>query len=146
MPRLSQRLGAEGDQQAVGALYRVGVEQVEKIGTPVKIVAVSPDLTHRGIYQVIFGEKVIGDYRGVAPGGISVIAEVKSAFGRNLHWSDLLPHQPPGLDRHDELGGISLLVWVTDNGVHVLRWPVKGFGPGKGLTPEAADKMSIRSL
>jgi len=88
---------------------------------------------------------VIGDRRGVAPGGKSVLAEVKTTYKRNLQWSDFEDHQIKDLEDHNELDGITLVVNVTDHGVHVLRWPIKGFGPGKGITPQQAEAMAINS-
>ena len=145
MSRTSKAIGSAGEEQAVSALSRIGVHMVEEIGTPFKMTQVSPAFTKRGIFQVSFGKKVAGDHRGVAKGGLSVLIEVKTAFGRNLVWSDLLPHQPLALDYHNELDAISLLVYVTDNGVHVMRWPIAGFGPGKGITPQHADEIAINS-
>ena len=145
MTGISKRLGAAGEDQATRALYRLGVEQVQKIGTPITCIPVSPALTARGIFKIKYGEPVVGDRRGVAGGGLSVLAEVKTTFARNLQWSDLEAHQITDLDRHDELGGITLIVNVTDNGVHVLRWPIPNFGPGKGITPKQAEAMAINT-
>jgi hypothetical protein len=143
MSKTSKTIGAAGEDQGEAALARVGVFQIEKIGTPAKYIPINAKLTLQSIFKIVFGEKVIGDRRGVARGGLSVLAEVKTCFDRNLQWSDLRPHQPKGLTDHDALGGISLIVWVTDNGVHVMRWPIDGFGPGKGLTKEKADSIAI---
>ena len=140
MGRVSQSLGAAGEEQAVSALHRVGVEMVQEISTPVVLQPI--DMRQR-IYRVSWKKRVSGDHTGIARGGLFVLAEVKTAFGRNLHWSDLDDHQPVSLDRHDQLGGISLLVYVTDNGVHVMRWPIAGFGPGKGISPEHAEAIAI---
>lgn len=143
MGRTSQSLGAAGEQQAISALHRVGVNMVEHVGTPVKLIPVNSEMTRRGVYRVVFGERVAADHRGVARGGISVLAEVKTCFGRNLQWSDLEQHQIESLTEHDQLGGISLIVYVTDNGIHVMRWPVVGFGHGKGINPEKAEDLAI---
>lgn len=143
MGKVSTTLGAAGEDQGRAALARAGVNQVERVGTPVKLVAVSPAFTKRGIFKVDFGERVAADYRGVLTGGRSVLAEVKTGFGRNLTWSDLRPHQPQALTDHAFHGGLSLLVWVTDNGVHILKWPIPGFKKGKGLTPERAQELAL---
>lgn len=139
-----QRLGKSGEELAAGALYRAGVSMVERIGTPVHLI---PFRGAPGAYKVIWGEKVSGDHRGILDGsGVSVLAECKTILDKNLQWSDLRPHQPGRLDAHRAHGGISLLVWVHSSGVYVLRWPVEGFGPGHGITPAQAEKLSIEKV
>lgn len=140
MGKVSQQLGASGENLAVSALRRVGVEMVQEISTPVIL---RPVDTKKSIYQVSWKKKVSGDHTGIARGGLFVLAEVKTAFGRNLQWSNLREDQPASLTEHDARGGISLLVFVTDNGTHVLRWPVPGFGPGKSISPNAAEALAI---
>lgn len=142
MGRISQRLGKAGESQAMQALYRLGVGQVEEIGTPVTLKPINPS---QNIYKIIWRKRVIADHRGVAKGGISVLAEVKTVFGRNLQYGDLRDHQPGALEEHARLGGISLLVWVTDNGVHIMRFPIEGFLKGKGLTQARAEAITINS-
>lgn len=139
--RASKRLGDAGEEQAQGALRRIGINMIHEIGTPVTLRAVKPK---SNIFEVHFKKKVAGDVRGIYK-GTSVLAETKTIFGRNLQWSDLLPHQVTFLSEHDEYLGISLLVWVSDSGVHIMRWPVEGFGPGKGITKEHAEEISINS-
>lgn len=139
-----QRLGKSGEELAANALRRVGVSMVERIGTPVLLLPF-----HRvpGAFKVIWGEKVSGDHRGILEGsGRSVLAETKTIWDRNLRWSDLRTHQPGRLDMHREYGGISLLVWVHSSGVYVMRWPVEGFGPAHGLTPQRAMELSIENI
>lgn len=139
-----QRTGKVGEEWAANALRRVGVSMVEQIGEPVKLV---PYRGVTGAFKVIWGEKVSGDHRGIIEGsGRSVLAETKTVLDRNLTWSDLRPHQPGRLDMHTEYGGISLLVWVHSTGVYVMKWPVEGFGPGKGISPQRAAEIEIQSL
>lgn len=134
-----QRIGAAGEELAANILRRYGVQQLERIGTPVKQV--------NG--RIIYGEPVAADFRGVFPVAIyphstdqttvgqSVMAEVKTVQ-HNLRWSDFREHQSGKLTEHAELGGLSLVVWVHSSGVYILKWPIDGFGPGNGLTPQAA--------
>ena len=138
MSRYEDRIGKAGQSQAGQALRRLGVEQVEEIGTPAKLIPAG-----RGVYKVSWGEKVAGDHRGILPGGRSVLAETKTILDRNLAWSDLRPHQPGKLTEHAEHGGLSLLVWVHSSGVYVLPWPVPGFGPGKSINPDKARELEI---
>ena len=141
MARYEDQVGKAGQNVAASALRRLGIECVEKIGTPVKLIP-------RGkwgaqiTYQVIWGEKVAGDHRGILPGGRSVLAETKTILDRNLRWSDLLEHQPRKLSAHAEAGGLSLLVWVHSTGVYVMQWPVPGFGPGRSIVPKQAGIFS----
>lgn len=131
-----QKIGKDGEQLARSVLDGLGLEMIEKIGTPVKLIPVSS--ARKNVYQVIFGEKVAADHRAMLPDGRSVLIEVKTIDERNLAWSDLREHQPAKLQQHAELNGLSLLVWVHGMEVFVMRWPVDGFGPGKGITPEQA--------
>ena len=128
-------IGKYGQERAAAALRSLGIEMVEQIGTPVFLI---PAERARNTYFVTWGEKVSGDHRGILQGGRSVLAETKTIMERNLRWSDLRDHQPGRLDEHNQHGGLSLLVWVHTTGVHVMQWPVLGFGPGESLTPEFA--------
>lgn len=142
MSRHEDRIGKIGQEHAAAALRRLGVEMVERIGTPTKHIPARV----KGTYTVIWGEKVSGDHRGILPGGQSVLAETKTIMDRNIVWSDLRDHQPTRLSEHAEHGGLSLLVWVHTTGVYVMRWPVAGFGPRKSITPEQAEKISVLEL
>ena len=146
MGRSEQRLGKAGEQRAATAVRVLGIEMVEQIGTPIKIVKTKKDKYGRIWYQVIWGEKVSGDTRGILPGGRSVLVETKTIMDRNLRYSDLRTHQGGRLTEHAEFGGLSLLVWVHDTGIKILKWPVSDFGPGKGLTPEVAERLEITDL
>lgn len=142
MTRQQDRIGKIGQEHAAAALRRLGVNMVEKIGTPVKIIPARV----KGTYTVVWGEKVSGDHRGILANGVSVLAETKTIMDRNLVWSDLREHQPGALSQHAEYGGVSLLVWVHSTGVYVMRWPIVGFGPRKSITPERAQELDIDDL
>jgi len=139
MSRKEQRIGKAGEDWAMNAVRGVGVEMVERIGTPVKIVG-----TRGEWYRIKWGEKVSGDARGVLPGGRSVLVETKTIRDRNLRWSDLRTHQPGRLSQHAELGGLSLLVWVHSTGIYVMEWPIRDFRHGKSITPALAQSLDIR--
>jgi hypothetical protein len=142
MTRREDRTGKAGEELAESVLRSLGIEQIERVSTPVKLIPSN----YPGLFKVIFGEKVIGDRRGILPGGRSVLIEVKTIIDRNLQWSDLRPHQPEGLTLHAQLGGMSLLVWVHQSGVYVMRWPMNGFGPGKSIDPEKAERESVKGF
>lgn len=156
MGRKSQQLGEQGELLAENRLRAIGLEMVEKIGTPVRLIRLPTrtikvlslsGINPKGISRVIFGEKVSGDRRAIIPGsGRSVLIETKTILDRNLRWSDLRDHQPGRLDRHYELGGLSLLVWVHKTGIYILRWPVPDFGYRKSITPEQAEQLNIQEL
>ena len=82
--------------------------------------------------------QVAGDYNAVAPGGISVLVEVKKKDEDRLVYSTLEPHQHKALYDHHEAGGISLLVWVHENIPYVMRYPIDGFKPRSSIKIEEA--------
>lgn len=140
-----QRIGKQGQNVAAAVLSgRCGINMVEQIGTPVILIPVRTQ--RQNTYQVIFGEKVSGDHRGVIGNGISVLAETKTILDRNLRYSDLREHQPARLSEHVQYGGISLLVWVHDDGAYVMRWPISGFEAGKSITQEQAQELDTRTI
>lgn len=134
MSKAEQEIGRAGEELAARALRNLGVEMVERIGTPVKL----QPTKLAGAFRLIWGEKVSGDFRGVLPGGRSVLAECKTILGRNLRWSDMRDHQPGRLDDHARNGGLTLLVWVHQTGIYVMEWPISGFGPHASIEPEWA--------
>jgi hypothetical protein len=125
--KTEQRIGAGGEKLAASILRALGVCQLERIGTPVR----------QAHGKIIYGEPVAADFRGIMPGGQSVLAEVKTVE-HNLRWSDFREHQPGKLSEHANLGGLSLVVWVHSSGVYVLQWPIPDFGPLAGLTAQQA--------
>jgi hypothetical protein len=143
MSRKEQSIGKYGQELAAVALRMIGIDMVEQIGTPIHLV---PHPTQAGYYRVIFGEKVSGDHRGILPGGRSVLAETKTIRDRSLRWSDFREHQPDRLDAHTEAGGLSLVVWINEYGAKIMRWPIPGFGPGKSIDIETAERLSINEV
>jgi hypothetical protein len=142
MARAEKKLGQAGEQWAMAAVRGLGVEMVEGIGTPVKIIGTKV-IHGRKWHQIVFGEKVSGDTRGVLPGGRSVLVETKTIMDRSLRWGDLRPHQPERLSQHAALGGWSLLVWVHSSGIYILEWPISDFRHGKSITPERAQNLHV---
>ena len=142
MTRAQQKQGDVGQGVAALALSLAGVLQVEKIGTPVRLIPVPS--ARPNVYQVIFGEKVSGDHRGILPGGRSVLAETKTHDEPTLPWSMLRPHQPERLTAHHDAGGLSLLVWVHCDTAYILRWPVPGFGPRGSIALDYAKRAALQ--
>lgn len=126
--RQSQKVGKNAEEAVRLALQTAGYRMIERVATPWTVTF------QGGRPKAAFPtSKVSGDFRAIEPGtGRSVLVEVKCRSGR-LRWSDLRPHQRQTLDEHHRLGGISILAWVTEDEVRLLRWPVEGFGPGRSL-------------
>ena len=142
--RAQQTIGKHGQNVAASSMSQLGIEMVEQIGTPVKLIPV--DNHRKDVFRVVFGEKVSGDHRGILYGGRSVLAETKTILDRNLRYSDLREHQPGRLTSHATFGGLSLLVWVHGSGVYIMEWPIEGFVEGKSITTEKARSLRIESL
>lgn len=143
--RAEQSVGKHGQNVAASSMSQLGIEMVEQIGTPVKLIPVQ-GVPRKDVFRVVFGEKVSGDHRGILYGGRSVLAETKTILDRNLRYSDLREHQPGRLTSHATFGGLSLLVWVHGSGVYIMEWPIEGFVEGKSITPEKAQSLRIESL
>ena len=142
MTHREQRTGKAGENLVASVLSSLGVDMIERIGTPVKLIPTREP----GAYRVIWSEPVSGDHRGILPGGRSVLAETKTILDRNLRHSDLRPHQPARLTEHHERGGLSLLVWVHTSGIYVMSWPIVGFEPGVSISPDAASKITMTNV
>ena len=142
--RAEQSVGKHGQNIAASSMSQLGIEMVEQIGTPVKLIPV--DNHRKDVFRVVFGEKVSGDHRGILYGGRSVLAETNTILDRNLRYSDLREHQPGRLTSHATFGGLSLLVWVHGSGVYIMEWPIEGFAEGKSITPEKAQSLRIENL
>jgi hypothetical protein len=151
MTRLSQNIGKHGQQQARSVLSGMGLEMVQPIATPVLLTRVPAQFLlgifrrMNNIFRVVWGEQVNGDHTAILPNGRFVLIEVKTILDKNLVWSELRDHQPDALTQHAQFNELSLLVWVHDSGVYVMRWPIEGFGPGKGITPERAQVYHLRT-
>ena len=146
MSKAQDTIGKQGQEIAAAALRRIGVNMIEKIGTPVKVIP--KGMKDRvQVFQVIWGEKVSGDHRGILDDGTSVLAETKTILDRNLRWSDLREHQPDRLTEHHNHGGLSLLVWVHSEGTYVMEWPIIGFEKERdSLLPTEAAFMDITKV
>lgn len=133
--RIAQHDGEIGQNIAQYELKRMGLEMIEPVYTPWKIVW-SQKNGRRVPVKAFAVAKVSGDFRAITPTGQSVLVEVKSRKDREaLRWSDLEPHQREALQQHSEHGGLSLVVWVTEMGeCMVMAWPIPGFGFRKSIS------------
>lgn len=137
--RRSNVYGEHAQNLARSTLVRMGFAMVERIETGY--------VRRKGRW--VPGARVSGDYRGVAPGGRSVLAEVKHR-AEQLVWSDLERHQADALDHHAKMDGLSLLIWVRLAGlveIDVLDWRAlrrAGFAPRAVLTPGCEAILAAR--
>jgi len=140
--RRNQNVGKHGENLANSTMNMHGIEQIEKIATPVIL---RPYHNGRrivpGVFHVKHGEEVAGDRRAVLPGGTSVLAEVKTVEGDRLIYSKLKDHQHAGLALHSSFGGLSLVVWVSDYGAFLMRYPIAGFVRRSSVTVERAREL-----
>jgi hypothetical protein len=65
--------------------------------------------------------------------GRKVLVEVKTNENPTLQWSDFETHQIAALMTNVTCKGVSLVAWVRGGQVHLMEWPIPGFGPGKSL-------------
>lgn len=141
----NQRVGQRAEEVATVQLHMLGVEMIETIHNAWKVI----EWVNRpaGLARVVPAEKVSGDRVGILPGsGRRVLAEVKATTEDRLVWSRLKPHQHQALARNEELGGVSLLVWVTPAGeVKVMRYPDLldvGWKSGKSISLTLANQCA----
>jgi len=121
--RQSQHDGEVGQNIAHYTLSRLGVEMVEAVYTPWKVLFKNTS-SGRKVVNAFPLRKVSGDFRGVLPGGRAVLIEVKSRTTRDtFRWSDLEDHQKDALHENSGFGGLSLVCWVNDLGeCIVIEW------------------------
>jgi hypothetical protein len=134
-------------------LGRCGITELEEVHTPFRVVRALRK-GRRVIVDAFPLKKVSGDWRGVAPGGRSLLCEVKSRTGEGrddvLRWSDLQPHQREAMTRHAAAGGLSLLAWVRPEPVatcYLLPWDslvALGFRAGQSIGVEFAEVHALR--
>ncbi len=138
MSRNEQLVGSHGQQRAASYLAGIGLEMVEEIGNPYRIIRQLPN-KH---FEVVFTETASGDHNARLPDGSFVLIETKTVMDGNLTYSHLREHQPDRLSRHASIGrAVSLLVWVHHSGIYIMRWKsdgIEGFGYRKSITPERA--------
>ena len=131
MSRLQQIRGQQGERAAEFYLQRLGIKQLRKIETGYTVIFYKSGRM-KGRPQKAFPKApVAGDFRGVLPGGRSVLVEVKNrklietAAGEEvakLPHNALERHQHASLAEHQELGGLSLIVWVNRWGGAIFEY------------------------
>jgi len=137
----NRKQGAAGENEAQKELEKRGVSNVEF--TPVEWVII------RGASGRIINafpkrkDKATNDISGIIAGsGRSVRAEVKTTDG-TLPYKMLDDKQHEALQRHHDLGGLSLVVWVHDGIVSVMRYPIAGFRFRTSIKPEQVIEWGI---
>lgn len=138
MSHSQQQIGKHGQQQAASYLAGLGICMLEPIGNPYQII----HQLSNGHFEVIFSDVASGDHRGILPDGSSVLIETKTVLDGNLTYSHMREHQPERLSYHASFGSaLSLLVWVHNSGIYVMRWfdyGIEDFAPRRSITPELA--------
>jgi penicillin-binding protein-related factor A (putative recombinase) len=125
----SKRSGDFGESVARYALREFGVRMIEKVNTPWKVLWKNGHPA-----QAFVIEKVSGDFIGIGAGGKKVLVEVK--FRDNcLSLSDFEKHQIDALEENNQLGGISLVVWVTHKTWNIYYWPSMVLKKGAPIKP-----------
>lgn len=132
---VERRLKASGSQQWGAAAQLIAMQRMRLMGFGMV------EEIHTG-YRKLAGrwvacKKVSGDIRAVAPGGVSVLVEVKFRPDR-LAFSDLTGHQVMALTEHHRVGGMSFVCWVHLPGgvlqADLMRWPIAEFQPRSSIT------------
>ena len=130
----NQQKGAIGESIAHRALIRLGFMFVHPIATPYSIT--------RGrngrVIAAAPSAKVAGDFRAIWGRGQSVLVEVKNHDGPRLTYSTLEKHQHEALAMHQQLGGLSLLIWIHKLEAYVMDYPVAAFKPRTSISIETA--------
>jgi len=137
--RRRQRSGVVGQSVIELRLRALGVLMLEAVNTPWKIVRVGGR-----IVGAVPMKKVSGDFRGMLPGGRSVLVEVKS-FGR-LPYGAFKAHQVQSLADHHASGGLSLVGWVFPGGDVLMAWPIPGFLPRTSVSVERAKALNVVAI
>jgi len=146
MARIQQQVGKAGQEQAASFLAGIGLEMVEPIGNPYRIIRQLPN-RH---FEVVFTDVASGDHNARLPDGSFVLIETKTVYDGNLTYSHLREQQPERLSQNASIGrAVSLLVWVHSSGIYVMRWysdGIEGFAPYKSITPERAQALHDETM
>jgi hypothetical protein len=103
---------------------------VERIESAFKVFRI------KGRMVAVPAAKVSGDFRAIIPNtaGRSVLIECKWRKGDRLLWSAMEDHQIEALNKHRELGGMSLILWVSVLGFYLFEPSAHPeFRPGNSL-------------
>jgi hypothetical protein len=139
--RSSQQRGEAGELLVRAALQKIGLKQIEKIHTPWRIIR-----DDKGkVIDAVPLEKVEGDFVAIDPNtGKKVLVESKWRQFPRLAYGDVKIHQHRSMFDNDAYGGISILAWVRDGRVKLMRYPVLKFEPNKSI--KWAEATEIKKL
>lgn len=145
MGQRSMAKGIVGQDVIMWRLRSIGVLMVERVHTPWRIERSRGRNGQPSRITAAYPlQKVSGDFRGILPGGRSVMCEVKRVDV--LRFSEFDKHQVEALNDHAQLGGLSLIGWCFPGGDAVLAWPVPGFNPRTSLSVETARALNITRI
>ena len=132
----SRDIGEAGETLVRHALQRLGMQRINRVHTPFKIIRINDPRAPGGsqIVNAVPQESVEGDFRCVDPTGKSVLVEVKTHTTTDrVVWSDFEDHQIEALNGHHLAGARALVAVVLHDRAQVLEWPIPGFGPGGSI-------------
>lgn len=130
--RENVKLGLRVEDAAMRLLWRCGDNCIEKIYTGCVYKC-------RRWFPV---KRVSGDFKAISKDGKHVHVEVKYRDGK-LCWSDFKAHQIEALNDISLAKGESLVIWARNRfDLLLFRWPIEGFGPGKSICWEMAQRLA----
>jgi len=139
----NKKSGDAGEQVAMIQLAMMGVRMLRKIHTGWKIVRWINRQKFTAI--VVPHKKVSGDINGVLPpSGRRVLCEVKTFEGKSFTWTRLTDGQHENLLENMQLGGLSLICWITMGECIVMDYSAMlqaGFKKGKGIKINEVDAV-----
>lgn len=145
----AKKRGNLAEQQVQRLMHYNGYSHIEKVHDAWR--PIQPLTDAKGNRQggkwicVMTTGTLSGDLRAVAPGGRSVLVEVKARDG-NLIYSTLQEHQRKSLDAHARAGGLSLVAWVADHGTYFIEWPIEGFIPRSSIDATWAARIAKHAV
>ena len=138
----NRRKGDETEKAVCNRLRALGMQCVQKIGTPWRIIRGASG----GIVDAKPGARVSGDFHALVDGR-GVLIESKRRDER-LRWSDLKDHQHMALKQWREAGGLALIAWHNPGrGIAVFEYRIDQalFRKGKALQWADAEELPLCS-
>ncbi len=146
--RANVQIGAKAETLVAMRLQSLGFACICKIETGWNVVRKVDERTRQsrivGAHPI---RNVAGDLRAIVPvSGRSVLCEVKKRADDALSISCLELHQQTHLRNHHMAGGISLLAWVSKEGIAVMRWPIIGWVSGSPIYWPRACLLNLQAI
>lgn len=137
--KLNERRGREAEDAVGLRLKLLGFACIQRITTPKR------SFVRDGKIKTQYTKRVSGDYRAtLPPSGTSVHVECKRTED-NLRFSAFEAHQIAALNEHHHAGGLSLVAWIHQIEIMILRWPMAALVAGRGVTVEQGRALALRA-